>query len=365
MIRDRIRAARKRFAAELRARGAARDLGVVGSLRKVGVGGLIRGGLLGAIDLVSGEVPPAPGQPARAEKTVLDAQGDPIAQEGPGAFLWLDRDDAGARIAQRLTEGKIDETEAALLRHWTAHGYAVMPGAIDHALIDEALADIDGLWQRREHVSIDLLTNGQRTFIDKIDGSHRLAPHKLNNVYLSSSAAMRIFMHPKIVRFAEMVFDNCAVGCNSLTFEYGSQQPAHIDHVYMTPERPRRLVASWIALEDVRPEAGPLQLWSGSHKAAPYSFEGSYHFRRELEQKHGEYVDRQKQRYEQSSFMAKKGDVLLWHGLFIHGGSPILDPKTTRRSMACHYFSGECPGDRSRLVPVGDHFVLRVTADQL
>jgi hypothetical protein len=39
--------------------------------------------------------------------------------------------------------------------------------------------------------------------------------------------------------------------------------------------------------------------------------------------------------------MAKKGDVLLWHAFFVHGGGTIVDPRARRRSMACHYFSGE------------------------
>jgi ectoine hydroxylase-related dioxygenase (phytanoyl-CoA dioxygenase family) len=42
--------------------------------------------------------------------------------------------------------------------------------------------------------------------------------------------------------------------------------------------------------------------------------------------------------------MAKKGDVLLWHAMLIHGGAPINDLAVTRWSMACHYFSQDCFG---------------------
>jgi hypothetical protein len=38
-------------------------------------------------------------------------------------------------------------------------------------------------------------------------------------------------------------------------------------------------------------------------------------------------------------YLAKRGDVLLWHALLVHGGSAIAKPGRTRKSMACHYFA--------------------------
>jgi ectoine hydroxylase-related dioxygenase (phytanoyl-CoA dioxygenase family) len=38
-------------------------------------------------------------------------------------------------------------------------------------------------------------------------------------------------------------------------------------------------------------------------------------------------------------FLPKQGDLLLWHANLIHGGMPIKDPKSTRRSMVVHYFA--------------------------
>src|SRR5437868_2994057 len=52
----------------------------------------------------------------------------------------------------------------------------------------------------------------------------------------------------------------------------------HIDSLFMTPRRPQQPVASWIAFEDVQPEAGPLEYYPGSHKIPLYRFrDGSYH----------------------------------------------------------------------------------------
>jgi ectoine hydroxylase-related dioxygenase (phytanoyl-CoA dioxygenase family) len=36
-------------------------------------------------------------------------------------------------------------------------------------------------------------------------------------------------------------------------------------------------------------------------------------------------------------FLAKKGDVFLWHGMTLHGGSEIENPQLTRKSFVIHY----------------------------
>jgi hypothetical protein len=37
------------------------------------------------------------------------------------------------------------------------------------------------------------------------------------------------------------------------------------------------------------------------------------------------------------TFMAKKGDVLIWHADLMHGGVPIQDPRQTRKSLVAHF----------------------------
>ena len=38
-------------------------------------------------------------------------------------------------------------------------------------------------------------------------------------------------------------------------------------------------------------------------------------------------------------FLARKGDVFLWHANLMHGGEPHHDKALTRKSMVFHYFS--------------------------
>lgn len=287
--------------------------------------------------------------PPATPTVVPDDTAHPTMREEPEeSFLWLDRPDARRAIRRRKADGEVTAAEAVELEHWAEHGYVVLRGCIPPDLIDAALADLDRFWQERRHILIDVLTTGERTFLDAVPPETRSVPVKVNDLYLYSDAVRKIFLNERIVRFGELVFGDKVVGCNSLTFEYSTQQPAHVDHVYMTPTPARRLLASWVACEDIAPDAGPLALWSGSHRLAPFDFgETGYHFTPEQDSAHSAYLAEQKGRFSKTEFLARKGDVLLWHGMLIHAGSPIARSGATRKSMAFHYFSRECIGDRT------------------
>jgi len=40
---------------------------------------------------------------------------------------------------------------------------------------------------------------------------------------------------------------------------------------------------------------------------------------------------------QREAFTCKRGDVFLWHGGLVHGGSPIDNPAQTRKSFVVHY----------------------------
>jgi ectoine hydroxylase-related dioxygenase (phytanoyl-CoA dioxygenase family) len=303
--------------------------------------------MLNAVKRLFSRRPPSP--------TIQLETSHPVMRAEPaGSFLWLDAPDGAEELKRRTQRGEINKQEGDALRRWATDGYVVFRGLIEPALIDAALDDLDRFWRERTPISIDLLTTGERTTIDAADPSVRSAPYKANDLYLYSENVRKIFLNEKIVRFGELLFGDKVVGCNSLMFEYSSQQPAHVDHIYMTPTPARRLFASWVACEDIRPDAGPLELWAGSHRLAPYDFgETGYHFAPERDAEHTRYIAEAKERFPRHEFLAKKGDVLLWHAMLVHGGGPIRTPGATRKSMAFHYFSRECTGDAG-LATFGD-----------
>ena len=125
----------------------------------------------------------------------------------------------------------------------------------------------------------------------------------------------------------------------------GSEQALHQDmavfHIYPY----NHLLGAWIACEDVGPDAGPLVLYRGSHRA-PF-FDGFTDYPQtnlrtaddEGAAAYTRYVESLADRYERHEFHPRKGQVLLWHGMLIHGGAPVERPDASRKSMVLHYAS--------------------------
>ena len=124
------------------------------------------------------------------------------------------------------------------------------------------------------------------------------------------------------------------MACNSLSFERGSQQPAHFDTFYMPPLVPNKMLATWIALEDCSLDAGPLIYYPGSHKLKPYCFShGGLHAVREEMPQCQRYIQAELEKHDlrPQKFAARAGDVFIWHAQLLHGGSEINNLKLTRK----------------------------------
>jgi ectoine hydroxylase-related dioxygenase (phytanoyl-CoA dioxygenase family) len=107
------------------------------------------------------------------------------------------------------------------------------------------------------------------------------------------------------------------------------------------------LIAIWIALEDVGPDQGPLHYYPGSHRLPYYRNEdyGNGGTAWRLGNKgYAAYEAFIAERiseagFPKETFLAKKGDVLIWHANLFHGGNAHLDFSQTRKSMVMHYFA--------------------------
>lgn len=133
----------------------------------------------------------------------------------------------------------------------------------------------------------------------------------------------------------------------SINFLKGSQQRTHSDSIHMTTFPYGNLVAIWVALEDVKLESGPLHYYPGSHKL-PYVMNRDYgNIGTKYKLGPKSYTDYEnhieevlvKNKLKKEIFLAKKGDVLIWHANLLHGGEKVIDKAITRKSMVFHYYS--------------------------
>eukprot|EP01063_Lacrimia_lanifica_P040612 TRINITY_DN927_c1_g1_i1.p1 TRINITY_DN927_c1_g1~~TRINITY_DN927_c1_g1_i1.p1 ORF type:complete len:426 (+),score=122.73 TRINITY_DN927_c1_g1_i1:74-1351(+) len=131
----------------------------------------------------------------------------------------------------------------------------------------------------------------------------------------------------------------------TLNFKWGTRQPLHSDLIHFAGWPSMTMTAAWVALEDIHPDAGPLQYVLGSHKGEFRSMEslgckqGQYHpcYENALQTKVIE--PREKDGWKPVSVLPKKGEAAVWAANALHGGSPVKDQSDslTRLSQVTHY----------------------------
>ncbi len=116
-------------------------------------------------------------------------------------------------------------------------------------------------------------------------------------------------------------------------------------------------IAVWIALGDIHPDSGPFEYVPGSHRWPLLRGEKVRHHLTEAELTHKapgtgtNHWEKFAERFVNPAidaeiaawgrpivpFLAKRGDVLIWHGRLIHRGSPPRVQGMERRSLITHY----------------------------
>lgn len=263
---------------------------------------------------------------------------------------WIDRPDADidAYVAALATPPDFDL--AACLRQWRRDGYVAFESVVDIGLIDALENDIEYL--RRHYMDFDLLveTSGvQKHLRDLTDEELNSPGLKFNSIHTISRAAAHLSLTPRVSTFLSHVFQDAPCAMQSLTFYKGSQQPIHVDYPYVRCQSPlAHLAASWIPLEDIHPDSGPLAYYPGSHDTEVSGFfdwgDGSILL--EADSRHApiELSDYLLERMrlgglQPKVFCPKKGDAFIWHGNLSHEGTAIRDHARTRKSYVTHYSS--------------------------
>jgi phytanoyl-CoA hydroxylase len=274
-------------------------------------------------------------EPARAP--VLDSDKQLVSD------LWLDQPDAHERIDRRVADGGLDADDAARLHQFTTQGYAMVSVPIDDEFVARFKADIDAAWDARP---VDLAVTplkGERTSFRDADEAFRAPGYRIPDFHSHSAAARELYLHPVIMRVVGQILGETARSFQSLYFEYGSQQALHRDPMFVVATPPSHLVASWVALEDIRLESGPLLYAPGSHRMPWFEPEPGQvamvgkAIAKQREWR--EFRDRMisEMALEARPFTCRRGDVFIWHGGLLHGGAAVLDPQLTRKSFVTHY----------------------------
>lgn len=242
---------------------------------------------------------------------------------------WLDQPDAVRRLEQHPAFQTFDPVTQVQIRQFVTDGYLILPNFFPPEKTGALNGEVDRL-----------LASGQ--------ADYNYTGRKIFNLHESSSLANTDFFRaPELLRLLSFLLGKPVVPFQSLGFTLGSEQRVHSDSIHMSTAPPGYLIATWIALEDCTLENGPLVYYPGSHRL-PYLTTADYDSGNTAltigEHSNRRYEDRvealvREKNLRQRPFLARRGDVLIWHANLLHGGSAITRAGATRRSMVCHYFA--------------------------
>jgi ectoine hydroxylase-related dioxygenase (phytanoyl-CoA dioxygenase family) len=259
--------------------------------------------------------------------------------------LWLDQPDAHEQIDARQREGKLDEADAAQLHRFTDEGWTQIHLTDSEGLDARFDADVEQLWRDRP---VDLAmapkAGGRISFADASDEDRHIG-YRITDPHSHSPTARDLYLNPEIFRVVELILDQPAVAFQSLYFQYGSEQSLHRDPMFVVTTPASHLVASWIALEDITEDSGPLLYVPGSHRMPWFEFApdtiAAPGDDKPMRAKWSEYRAQwlQDTGREAKPFTCKQGDVFIWHGALLHGGAKVTNPTATRKSFVVHYSS--------------------------
>jgi phytanoyl-CoA hydroxylase len=290
---------------------------------------------------------------SRVERTLRNGLlGGPSWRRRPNDLPWFDRPDALATLDRRAGD-------RTLLEQWVRDGYVVVDGVVDLADVDAMVARLDGLWDATLPIrGLELLDLREEPGAPPRAMSHaellaldparrrrlrEASEWRIHGLHYFDAAARRIYLDRRLRHLAGTILGRRARPMATINFMVGSEQELHQDMAVFHIFPHNHLIGAWIACEDVDADCGPLVLYPGSHRVPMFADFDDYpqtNLRTagvETAARYHAWVDEVARRFERHEFVARKGQVLLWHGMLIHGGAPIVRRGSSRRSMVIHY----------------------------
>jgi hypothetical protein len=223
---------------------------------------------------------------------------------------------------RQLAEAELTEVMRERVRSFAQNGYLVLD--LDLPDFSAIAAEIDRL----------------------LSAEYEREANRVQDAWLFAEPVRRLATNPVVLETLEALYRRRPIPFQTLNFKRGTQQATHSDLLHFNSLPPRYMAGVWIALEDVHSGSGPLHYYPGSHRLPVFELHdldleaSSYANRDEQYDVYGEFVAEllAQSGLAKETVSLKQGQALIWAANLLHGGEPITDPASTRRSQVTHYY---------------------------
>lgn len=181
-------------------------------------------------------------------------------------------------------------------------------------------------------------------------GYHYSKGKRIFEGWRESKILKNLSLNEIVLNKLRLLYSKQPVPFQTITFNYGSNQPLHSDVIHFHTMPHRWLAATWVALEDMDETNGTLVYVPGSHKLPIFDFYDlkikapeygkQFDSYAEYENFIQQLVDTKQLKTE--PLVCKAGQALIWAANLIHGGMEITDPSRSRYSQVTHYYFEGC-----------------------
>lgn len=243
---------------------------------------------------------------------------------------WLDNFINEKEIFNHPVYSCFPEAVEQQLLKWNKNGFIILKEYLDTETVDAINNEIDLLLEKNK---LDFNYTGRKIF----------------NAYKQSFTIRKVMKDKHLLKLLSFILDKKIIPFQSINFLKGSEQNAHSDSIHMTTFPKGYMIAAWFALEDISIEQGPISYYPGSH-LLPYITNADYNnssnrfmldadANKKYEDKVAQIIE--SNHLQKEVFLAKKGDVLIWHANLIHGGEAHINKALTRKSMVVHFYADD------------------------
>lgn len=239
------------------------------------------------------------------------------------------------------------------IEHFAERGYVIFKAAISTAVGESFWSAVEE--NITNNVNLQFHSDGKPCKQVNLSEDLRLRLPRIIDIQGHVPLALHLMFCDPISGFLGALYGTKPTCLQTLTYKFSSEQGAHSDLHLVSPPYAgafdrTTLVAVWIAFEAAGERNGALVIYPGSHKLPKKRLDLDF------KNDYGAYMKYLDTLCEQSgcppeAYEAEAGEMLFWHGDFVHAGGPIPPQlsRPTRRSMVCHY--AVVPSEQSSLTP--------------